>query len=386
MEAGSSRAGSSIPFTGWIRSKTLPMSLPGSQRRDQRRRLLVSWIRAPKPRPAAAAARRSMAEYSPEALPERQPAIATLLPTGLGGLALAAAAIAVVLGAALAVGGHEPLLAAAGRAAGPRFARTMAAVRDCFDPRSALSLAGWLAHLLLFAAAAVALVVRFMRRHRRDDYRGRYRAWGWLAGLLVMASLAAQVPVGRVVGGFVAEATGVMLGPQGCGWWLILSGTLLGAVSLWAVLPLHERLATALWLAAGLTAWAASAACAWLGDGRDLLTIVMHATWAAGSGLVALAVLAAARSVIREVRGEAGRDAKPRRQTEPARPQQPARAAAANPWPTDHAGGEAADEADDVGYTAAEYTDGSDDDRSLRHLSKAERKRLRKLARLNRAA
>jgi hypothetical protein len=49
---------------------------------------------------------------------------------------------------------------------------------------------------LLAIAATVALVVRAMRRHRRDDYRGRYRAWGWLAGLLVGAtSLATHAEV-----------------------------------------------------------------------------------------------------------------------------------------------------------------------------------------------
>ena len=68
------------------------MSLQGSQRRDQRRRLLVSWNRSRQaPNVAAPSVTRSMADYAPEARPERQPAIATFLPTGVGGLAAAAA-------------------------------------------------------------------------------------------------------------------------------------------------------------------------------------------------------------------------------------------------------------------------------------------------------
>ena len=67
------------------------MSLQGSQRRDQRRRLLVSWNRSQTASSdSATLPPRTLADYAPEALPERQPAIATLLPTGLGGFSLVA--------------------------------------------------------------------------------------------------------------------------------------------------------------------------------------------------------------------------------------------------------------------------------------------------------
>jgi hypothetical protein len=367
------------------------MSLQGSQRRDQRRRLLVSWNRS---RTAATAveppARHSMAEYAPEALPERQPALATFLPTGIGGLAVAATLILVALGGALVLGGYEPALAAVGRLAGGRFAKTIAALQACVDPRSVRSLAGWLSQLLLAIAATVALVVRAMRRHRRDDYRGRYRAWGWLAGLLVGATCAAQFPLGRLVGLFLAEATGIEFGPQGFGWWMAVATLLFGGVSAWAVLPLPERLATSAWLSAALASWAASAACKWIGADRDAFAIAAQASWIVGSGLMTIAVLAAARSVIREVRGESGRRAQPRKPAESAA--QAARVAAAarstepDAWHEDGGSeGEPADAEDEAGYTG-DFTDGSDEERPSRHLSKAERKRLKKLARLNRVA
>jgi len=202
-----------------------------------------------------------MAEYAPEALPERQPALATFLPTGIGGLAVAATLIVMALAGVLVLGGYEPVLASLGRVAGDRFAKTITALGACLDPRSAMSLAGWLSQVLLAIAAAVAIVVRGMRRHRRDDYRGRYRAWGWLAGLLIGATCAAQFPLGRLVGLFFMEATGIEFGPQGFGWWVVVATSLLGVVSAWAVLPLHERLATSAWLSAALASWAASAAC-----------------------------------------------------------------------------------------------------------------------------
>jgi len=324
-----------------------------------------------------------MAEYSPEAAPERQPAIATLLPTGLGGFSLAAVGIVAVVSAAIAIGIYEPGFGAAGRAVGGRFARSIAGLSDCFDVRTMASFTGWLSQLLLVTAAIVSLVVRLMRRHRRDDYRGRYRAWGWLAGLLMIASCTAQFPLGRLVGTFLAEATGIAFGPAGLGWWVTVSAIALGAVTLWAVLPLHERLATALWLAAGLAAWGGSVAATWVADGRASVAIAAHAAWVAGSGLIAIAMLAAARSVIREVRGIPARTPK---QKQPAAATVTSAPRPQKTWQEDavtESTEPPADAGDDTGYT-----DGSDsyEDRDMRHLSKSERKRLRKLARMSRVA
>jgi hypothetical protein len=359
------------------------MALPGSQRRDQRRRLLMSWTRSAAPVAGAAGSRRRpMAEYAVEARPERHPGLATLLPTGLGRLSACIAGLVVLLTAVLAAGFCTGSFTWLTRVSGPRFARSIAALQVCVDPAAVCSLAGWVAQLLLLGSATVAVVVRFMRRHRRDDYSGRYRAWGWLATLLVGASCAAQVPVGRAVGAVITDATGIACGPSGYGWWISIAATLLVGVSLWAVLPLHERLATALWLTAGLMAWGVSATATWLGPTPRLHAGVGLAAWVAGSGLVAIAMLVAARSVIREVRGEAGAAggrAKPRAVAQV--PSAAMQDVAEQDEPHDRAW-----EADDS--PATDYTDGSDvdEDRDTRHLSKAERKRLRKLARMNRVA
>lgn len=323
-----------------------------------------------------------MAEYAPAALPERQPAVATLLPTGIGRLTACVAGIGVLLAGLLAPGFSPGMFPWLGAAVGPRFTRSIAAVRDCVDPQAVSSLAGWAAQVLLLVAAAVALVVRFMRRHRRDDYAGRYRAWGWLASLLVAASCTAQAPVGRAVGVFIAEATGVAFGPAGYGWWVAVAATLLVGTALWAVLPLHERLSTAVWLTAGLAAWGVSAAATWLGATPRLPAGVGLAAWVAGAGLLAIAMLVAARSVIREVRGEAGGGRTKPRPSESAR-----RFATPVPDAADDDPQARAWQADDES-ASTDYTDGSDvdEERESRHLSKAERKRLRKLARMNRAA
>ncbi len=379
------------------------MSLAASQRRDQRRRLVVSWNRSAATPSSSQPETRRLADYSPEALPEHQPSLATLLPAGLGGFALTAACLLAFLAAAVGVGLWEavtggPVL---GRNA-TRFAATLASARRCLDVQSLVSLGGWLAQICLIVATATALIVRLMRRHRRDDYQGRYRAWGWLAGLFALTACAGQMPLGDLFAAFVSDATGISLGPDGMGWWVLTAGLLYGAVGLWGVLPLHERAATGIWLSLCFAAWAAAAACAWVGhgqavQGQALRAAVGNTCWMAGAVLAAIAMLAAARSVLREVRGLPARSSagKPATAADTA---QNARKAAAVEADDDRAAPVEVrrDEVDDTrrqrqGHTvfvdAAEGSEADDDlEQSGRHLSKAERKRLRKLSRMSQAA
>ncbi len=359
------------------------MSLSSNQRRDQRRRLVVSWKRSAGQADAPASdSPRASAAYDPDALPEKQRGPAVLLPTGLGGLSLAIAAVLVPLGGIVAAACSGPFFGRDLFVGGGRFARTVAAAGAVFDPLGIASLQIWLAQTLLVAAAGVALIVRLMRRHRRDDFNGRFRAWGWMAFVLVATACDGVVPVGRLVAAVFSDTTGIVLGPNGIGWWVAISSLVVVAVSLWAVLPLHERLATSIWLSLAVAAWGASAAATCLAAGRDRIVAVGIAAWSFGAAFAFAAMLAAARSVIREVRGQCG-VAKPKAA-------KPAKADAAKPAaPTmedDDVDSSAFDrEAATGDDSETEYTDGSEQEEQ-RHLSKAERKRLRKLARMNGAA
>jgi len=363
------------------------MSLSSNQRRDQRRRLVVSWKRSADGAAAAAVeSPRVMAAYESAAHPEKQRGPAVLLPTGLGGLSLAVAAILLPLAGAIVASTAEQLFGRSPFAGGGRFARTVAAAGVIFDARGIGALQSWLAQADLLLAAGIALIVRLMRRHRRDDFKGRFRAWGWMAAVLVATALAGAVPVGRLVAAAVADATGIVPGPDGIGWWIGIASLSLAAVSLWALLPLHERLATGFWLAAALVGWGVSAAATWLADGRERLVVIGAAAWSLAAGCALVAMLAAARSVIREVRGQCG--------VRKPKGGKPAKAEAAKSQPPAVREDDETDEpvfqslaADAAGDDAeTEYVDGSERDHEHRHLSKAERKRLRKLARMNGAA
>jgi len=385
------------------------MSLAASQRRDQRRRLVLSWNRSEStPSSTSTAATGRLADYSPEALPEHQPSLATLLPTSLTRFSLAALGLLTVVFAAIGVGAWEAV------AGGPvfgqnatRFAATLAAVRRCLDVHSFLSLGGWLAQVCLVVATATALIVRLMRRHRRDDYRGRYRAWGWLAGLFTLTACAGQVPLGSLIASLASDSTGITLGPSGMGWWLLTAGIAYGVVGLWAVLPLHERAATGIWLSLCLAAWAAAATCSWVAldqavAGREWHLAIGNVCWIAGAAFAAIAMLAAARSVLREVRGLPTRVVSRKASHATASPQataKPVAATAVSERDEDiEEGRSSPDDHEDNDHRSqhrghTRFVDGEDasdfEDESRqsgRHLSKAERKRLKKLAHMSRAA
>jgi hypothetical protein len=375
------------------------MAFRASMRRDQRRRLLASSQRDNAGGDEAAsggAGPGAVTAYDDEAHPERHPAIATRLPVSAGRFVAVTLGILLACAGSIAVAVSGPLFGRPLLAGSGRFARTLAVLASAFDPQSGLSVQVWLAELAILAAAVVAGSVRFMRRHRRDDYKGRFRAWGWLAWLLAAAAWAGAVPLGPLVSSFVSDATGIVLGPNGVGWWVAAAAVAFAIVLPWAVLPLRERGATLAWVVLAMAAWSVAAAMPWAtaagwvgGEARGL--VVAQAAWVAGAGLVLVAMLAAARSVIREVRGQCAAPAARRPKRKPAAAAQAA---------------ERADErGEDAGESAAEF-DGADEDQPFdeaaetdddrgdgdfvdgsegghRRLSKAERKRLRKLARMN---
>jgi len=281
----------------------------------------------------------------------------------------------VVFGGAigLAVGG--PLLGRPLIPQGGRFARTLAVVAGAFDPRGVMPVQVWLGELALLAAAAVAGSVRFMRRHRCDDYKGRFRAWGWLAAVLAVAAWAGAVPLGPMLSAMASDASGLVLGPDGIGWWLGLATAALAIVIPWAVLPLRERGMTALWMTFAVAAWSVAAVTPWAGPwvgGDPRAAILGQAAWSAGAGLMLLAMLAAARSV--------------RPQPEVADEQddaaEPSEEAASEESAWDDAGEHEAGgyEPDDDERSGGDFVDGSE--QGERRLSKAERKRLKKLSRM----
>ena len=127
------------------------------------------------------------------------------------------------------------------------------------------------------------------------------------------------------------------------------------------------------------------------------MLMVGNVCWMAGGVLAAIAMLAAARTVLREVRGLPVRTASDKASENgatAATPAQTTRKAAANAIETaDVSGRDEGDAPYGQRHGQTEFVDAADTpesdedfDQSGQHLSKAERKRLRKLSRMSRAA
>ncbi len=220
------------------------------------------------------------------------------------------------------------------------------------------------------------------------------------------------LPLGSAVGLAVEEATGTTLGPGGYGWWLTLAGGGLLLTLLWAILPMQERLPTAVSIGSGLLAWCCAVVCAWQGASTQWLATIGPAAWTWGAALILIGMLIAGRSTVREIRGQTRRRQRPARQPQrrtvtPGQHPQHARShtaadvAGADTGPDFEVAGsdgdpappwEADREAIDSSAESADGDDGPVDDEedpqesAHRKLSKAERRRLRKLARSGRAA
>ena len=120
---------------------------------------------------------------------------------------------------------------------------------EALDLASPASLARWLSALLLMAAAGAAVLVYSVRRHRCDDYQGRYRVWLWAAACLVLISADQAANLHATLQQGMIRATGTRLFGDGSVWWLLPYFFLLGAVgSRLAIDVWGNRLATALLL------------------------------------------------------------------------------------------------------------------------------------------
>lgn len=316
---------------------------------------------------------RAVARYFPAAAPERQTPPALWVPTRLGRFVATIAAVFVVGGGFVAAGTPAVVSAISGLG-GERFRGTAAAAVACLDLAVVHSLAHWFAMQSLWAAAGLCCVIRGMLRHRQPSTG---RSFTWLATVLGGAALASQVPVGKVVATGLSEATGLELGTAGQGWWLAITAAAVGATVVPSLMSLSRRAAPGLWLTAGMVGWALAATAEPAGlPGASTLAA---AGWDVGSLTMLVGVLVAARGVIREIRG-------PSQAVAPSRVK-PVEATN-RPVVADRQIPDAElTQADAARVTPTLYTDGSDGagDDGERTLSKAERKRLRKLARIREA-
>jgi hypothetical protein len=82
------------------------------------------------------------------------------------------------------------------------------------------SIAGWLAAITSLATAVVSLLIYSVRRHRLDDYRGRYRVWLWGTAVWLVMSIDVVADLRSAVRVLCIELTGRIGPADGLVWWL----------------------------------------------------------------------------------------------------------------------------------------------------------------------
>jgi len=181
---------------------------------------------------------------------DRQPRVVDLLPRHYGWLALVFFLGAVGIAALEAGYYYLPQLvklSASGRIA-------------ALDLAGEGSLASWLSTALLTAAAVTAWVVYGIRKHRADDYHGRYRIWFLAASAWLFLGMDEAASLHEALRDLAVGLSGEHGIGHGSIWWLGVFGLVLGFVGLRLVLEMREcRLSTTLLLACGLTYAAAAA-------------------------------------------------------------------------------------------------------------------------------
>jgi len=272
----------------------------------------------------------------------------------------------------------------------PRFSPDRRPVIAALDVEARGSLAAWYASLLLAAAAAGSLLVYSLRRHRLDDYRARYRVWLWAAGALLLGSADVVTGLHAGLGLLATDMVGDRLQVESQLWWIGIVSAMLGLAGLRLMIEMRacrSALASILLAAASY----AAAVCVALGilplDGDLLEAMSQSACLLLASLGLTGAVFAYARYVYREAQGEtvprvkaAARSAAPRRTPAAAarlKEKQPSRSLRVDAPHTPETSQKAATAPVEF-HASPPASAETDDGDENQHLSRAERRRLRK--------
>lgn len=263
------------------------------------------------------------------------------------------------------------------------------------------SLATWVAAVLLLVAAVTCILVYSIRRHRIDDFRGRYRIWLAAALVCVLASANSVAALHEVLAQTLSYHTGWTMLRGGAIWWLTIVGLPLTWIAVRLLLDVKQSRVAAAFLVGAfvgyLTAGASYFGLITAADPR-VAPLASGAASLFGTWLLLAAVLSYARFVVLDAQGLipiVRFPAKPKIKESPkltvVRSADPTPAPSKQTLSIFSATGRQKPKPSNTEWTdgrRAERETFDDDDNGTEKskLSKSERKRLRKLKARNRAA
>ena len=249
------------------------------------------------------------------------------------------------------------------------------------DLNSPRSIGGCFAAAMTMFAGLTSLIIYSLRRHRVDDYYGRYRLWLWSGVLWLMAAFNELTGIFGVVEAVVVRYTRGFKLP-GPNVWIITSSVIAGLFTLWLLIEVRRtRGATGTLLSAvALVIMAIGLEAGWLVASEGTARVMLIAGGQMLGNLFALLALSLhARHVIREAYG-LGRKRKGRLAAD--KMQEQGGSSTSGATATRPAGSTSASQGSSAGTAGnqgmSDYDDEDDDQDENRNLSRAERKRLRR--------
>ena len=117
------------------------------------------------------------------------------------------------------------------------------------------SLACWFSSLTLLATSVAALLVYTVRRHRTDDYQGRYRVWLWAAGCWFLMATDQAASLREGFRDAMVGWTGTRVFGDGSFWWVAIYVLVFGAIGSRLLLDMRPSRLSVGALAAALVAY-----------------------------------------------------------------------------------------------------------------------------------
>jgi hypothetical protein len=293
------------------------------------------------------------------------------------------------------------------------FAQTIAAFAGLptlrpFDLGTPGSIAAWISAVVLSVASAGCLLIFSIRRHRIDDFRGRYRVWLGASATCLMLSATSVAGLHQVVAYSLSHVTGWTALRDGSAWWVAVAGLPLAWIGIRVMLDVKECRLAATFMCATVGCYAGSAA-SYFGfipvAEQQNASLVTGATMLLGHWLCFASVVTYARFVILDAQGLiAVRRPAPKKQSqkqEKVKQEDEKKSAESKPtvlsvvnYTRNKASQSEAANDDDKWIDGRRperksyesYDEEEEDSEGGSKLSKADRKRLRKLKAQNRAA
>ena len=159
---------------------------------------------------------------------------------------------------------------------------------------------------MLLAGSVTALLVYAVRRHRTDDYPGRYRIWLWAAGCWFLLATDQAASLRQWFSEAMIGWMGTTLWRDGALWWVAVYVLLLGAIGSRLLLDMRPSRLSIAALTTAMLAYGLAIAChlGWQPIGTAVGEVMFRAGSEMAGQLMLLAAMGLhARYVLRDAQG-----------------------------------------------------------------------------------